>query len=243
MSIIHDALKKVDAGGFNPQSARRGLFAQTQEDSNVANLTFLLLLGLFLLASISWAYFQKTGRSIDGQYPPILHETKVKSPVVSIAPQDGYLKNGIALYRAGRLDDALAQLRLALEETPDNPVVHNNIGAVYAAKNEYLLAEQFFIKASVNQDYAEAFNNRGAVIVKLGRIEEAIGHFKKALSINPGYADAHLNLAAACEKSGDAENALAHYRTYLDLSADTENRAIVSEKIPALTGVVLRKHR
>ncbi len=247
MSIIHDALKKVDVAGFGPRASSSGLFAQTQEGENGVTPAFVLLLGVFLIASLSWAYLQRgelppsTGRSSEGAQTSVIGESGAKPRAA--AALGGHLKNGIGLYKAGRLDDALAQLKLALEETPDNPVVHNNIGAVHAAKNEFAAAEQFFIKATASPVYAEAFNNRGAVVIKLGRTEEAIGHFKTALGINPGYADAHLNMAVAYERVGDAENAINHYRSYLDLSADAENKSKAAEKITALMGEILRKHR
>ncbi|MBI5970826.1 MAG: tetratricopeptide repeat protein [Deltaproteobacteria bacterium] len=281
MSIIHDALKKVEggvtvldgnfsnAGGFPPAAGLRAprgdTLAQTQGENgprgvSPRSLTFVLLLGVLLVSSASWVFLQKRSLSNADHYPPVIQEgvwpplgvipplMAVKTPVAAIA--DNPLKNGIELYRAGKLDDALSQLKLALVAAPDNPVIHNNIGAVYAAKNEYTIAEQFFIKASeLNPNYAEAFNNRGAVVIKqggdtpLGRGGEAIGYFKKALAINPGYVDAHLNAASAYEKNGDAESALTHYRSYLELSTDNEIKAKMAEKITALMGAILLGQR
>ena len=45
--------------------------------------------------------------------------------------------------------------------------------------------------------FAEARNNRGAVLSSLGRNEEAIGCFRKALGLKQDYADAYYNLGSS----------------------------------------------
>ena len=67
-----------------------------------------------------------------------------------------------------------------------------------------------------------ACNNLGNVLVKQGKLEEAIAHFQKALEILPGYPEARSNLAKARYNLGNAlfkqgrlEEALAQYRASL----------------------------
>ena len=47
----------------------------------------------------------------------------------------------------------------------------------------------------LNPDFAQAENNLGVVLERLGRTEEAIAHYRRAGEILPGYADAANNLA------------------------------------------------
>jgi len=46
----------------------------------------------------------------------------------------------------------------------------------------------------IKPDYAEAHNYIGMALLKSGRYEEAMSHFKKALQIKPDYMDAAKNL-------------------------------------------------
>lgn len=47
---------------------------------------------------------------------------------------------GIALHRAGRLDDAERQLGLALEASPDHPIAHNELGIVQRKGGQFAAA-------------------------------------------------------------------------------------------------------
>jgi len=54
-------------------------------------------------------------------------------------------------------------------------------------------------------------NNLGFALEKLGRTQEAIAHYSKALRLNPNYKEAHNNLGLALAKQGNAEEAKRHY--------------------------------
>jgi protein O-GlcNAc transferase len=54
----------------------------------------------------------------------------------------------------------------------------------------------------LNPNAAEAHNNLGVAVGMLGRLDEAIGHFRRALQIRPDYSDAQRNLAAALQAIG-----------------------------------------
>jgi tetratricopeptide (TPR) repeat protein len=60
-----------------------------------------------------------------------------------------------------------------------------------------------------------AHNNLGQALVSLGRSEEAIDHFRKALEIKPDHAEAHNNLGAALFKKGQVDEAIGHYQAAL----------------------------
>ena len=44
---------------------------------------------------------------------------------------------------------------------------------------------------------AEAHNDLGAILLRKGQVDEAIGQFQKALQCQPGLAGAHRSLAGA----------------------------------------------
>ena len=45
----------------------------------------------------------------------------------------------------------------------------------------------------IKPDYAEAYNNRGNVLLELKKIESAIESFDRAIQIKPNYAEAYTN--------------------------------------------------
>ena len=64
------------------------------------------------------------------------------------------------------------------------------------------------VKKSPNK--ARPHNNLGEAFSDLGRLEEAIAHYREALRIKPDYGLAHNNLGVALAKQGKTEEAMAH---------------------------------
>jgi tetratricopeptide (TPR) repeat protein len=60
-------------------------------------------------------------------------------------------------------------------------------------------------------DYAEGHNNRGAVLQKLARYDEALASYDRAIALKPGYANAHFNRGATLKKMGRYDEALTSY--------------------------------
>jgi Flp pilus assembly protein TadD len=54
-------------------------------------------------------------------------------------------------------------------------------------------------------------------LFQLGRVDEAIAHFRSALEADPTVADIHNNLGAALVQKGQFEDAVAHYQKALEL--------------------------
>ena len=49
----------------------------------------------------------------------------------------------------------------------------------------------------LNPESAEAHNNLGITLAQLGRLEEAVQEWRRALAIKPGFVDAERNLELA----------------------------------------------
>ena len=65
-------------------------------------------------------------------------------------------------------------------------------------------------------DPVAAFN-LGVALEDLGRREEAVDAYRRALARDPSAADAHFNLSRLLEKLGDRVGAFRHLRTYRNL--------------------------
>ena len=65
-----------------------------------------------------------------------------------------------------------------------------------------------------------AHENAGLSLVQSGRLQEAIGHFERALRIKPNQAEAHNNLGAALARTGQVQGAVEQYERALQLKPD-----------------------
>ena len=81
------------------------------------------------------------------------------------------------------------------------------------------LSVAFNLLAGV-QYYAEAHNNLGNDLVRLGKLPEAIAHYEQALRIEPDYAKAHYNLGNALFKLGQTTEAVAQYQEALRINPE-----------------------
>jgi tetratricopeptide (TPR) repeat protein len=116
-----------------------------------------------------------------------------------------------------RWQEAAELYRRALEQEPDDPVLHFNLGNVLFAMREYAPAADSF-QAAVRLDpaYAEAWNNLGNALSELDRWPQAIEAFETALATAPGYPEAHFNLAETHFALGQADAARRHWRECLE---------------------------
>jgi tetratricopeptide (TPR) repeat protein len=69
-----------------------------------------------------------------------------------------------------------------------------------------------------NNDTAQY--NLAEVLLKKGRIGEAITHYKQSLQINPGDKDAQNDLGVALFQSGNVDEAIVHYQQALKINPD-----------------------
>ncbi len=68
-----------------------------------------------------------------------------------------------------------------------------------------------------NPDSWPIHNDAGAALRKIGRIQEAIDHYKHALRLNPNYSDAHYNYGNVLMQLGQTTSAIDEYERSLRL--------------------------
>ena len=73
--------------------------------------------------------------------------------------------------------------------------------------------------AQAGTDEAAERDNQGVELLKLGKIDEAIGPLLKAVELNPKDPDARLNLAYAYERQGRTDEAISQYRKAVELNS------------------------
>ena len=111
------------------------------------------------------------------------------------ASADARREKSLALEKLGRLPEAEAELRKAVELRPGYWANHNALGVYYWKQGRYDEAERAFREVvELAPDNVRGLANLGALLNAQGRPDEAVGHLRHAMSLRPTYAAAS-NLA------------------------------------------------
>lgn len=140
-----------------------------------------------------------------------------------LLPQDAeaHLNLGNAMRVAGRLDDAAASYRRALDLKPDNAGASNSLGAALLKLGHVQEALTFFRRAlAIDPAFALAHGNLGYALQRLGRPDEALVSLQRAVGLAPDFAAAHTNLGNALRDLGRLDEALASHRLALKLKPE-----------------------
>jgi len=128
---------------------------------------------------------------------------------------------GVLAHQAGKLDEAVACWRRALELRPDYAETHNNLGIAFKAQGKLDEAVAAYRRAlELKPDYAEAHNNLGVALQAQGKPDEAVACYRRALQLQPDYAEAHNNLGGIFQQQRKPDEAVACYRRALQLKPD-----------------------
>ncbi|WP_115717733.1 type IV pilus biogenesis/stability protein PilW [Gallaecimonas mangrovi] len=115
-----------------------------------------------------------------------------------IAAAKSRMQLGLAYLRNGDTAQAKMNLLKAQEYAPKMPQVYYSLGYYYQKVGETALAEQAYRRAiDLDPDNGEALNNFGAFLCGIGRYDESVKYFLKAVKA-PGY----IKVAGAYENAG-----------------------------------------
>ncbi|KRA82614.1 hypothetical protein ASD76_00480 [Altererythrobacter sp. Root672] len=115
---------------------------------------------------------------------------------------------GMALWRSGRREEAEVDLARARELAKDANVL-NGICYAKAVANVALdrALEECEASLQLKPDFAPILDSRGTVLLRLGRLDEAIRDFDRALEQVPNMGQSRYLRAVARSKQGDAAGA------------------------------------
>jgi tetratricopeptide (TPR) repeat protein len=126
---------------------------------------------------------------------------------------------GLAYYDRGRIDEAIAEYKLALKLRPDEADVHNNLGLAYYDQGRTDEAmDQYRMALELKPDLAKALNNLGNAYLRKAQYDKAFEQYREALKIKPGLAGTHLNMGNVYYIAGRTDEAIDRYRTALRLA-------------------------
>lgn len=124
-----------------------------------------------------------------------------------------YNNLGMRLVQAGRLDEAIAQYRKALELNPQFAEAYYNLGnaLLRAGRAEEAMAN--YSKAlELEPRMAAAHANLAVIFLAAAQPDEAIAHLNKALELDPANAATHNQLGDILFRAGRLEEGLVHYQ-------------------------------
>lgn len=108
-------------------------------------------------------------------------EKKAKDAGIELNYADIYNKIALAYYNAGKHDDAVRLLKMAMESNPKYTEAYNNLGIIYAASGEKEYSKALFKKViEINPNYAKAYNNLAVAYFQDGQYGLAIKYCDKA---------------------------------------------------------------
>ena len=144
--------------------------------------------------------------------------------MLSPVDAEAYSNLGITLRDLGRLEEAEASYRRALEIKPDFAKAHCNLGDTLRDLGRLEEAEASCRRAlEIKPDFANAHCNLGVTLRDFGRLKEAEASCRRALGIKPDFAEAHCNLGDTLRDLGRPEEAEASYRRALEIKPDFAN--------------------
>ena len=134
---------------------------------------------------------------------------------------EAFNNRGIAYVRQGRLDEAVADFRHAVQIKPDYARATSNLGN---ALKEQGHADEAVTRLRdalrLDPNYLEGYTNLGAPCVALGELDEAVATLQQALRVRPNDAATHYHVGIARGDQGDLDMALASYGQAIQLNSD-----------------------
>jgi tetratricopeptide (TPR) repeat protein len=109
-----------------------------------------------------------------------------------------YVNVADALRRLNRRDEAVAALRMAIRLQPDMAIAHYSLGNVFQDMDQFEAAVGAYRDALRYEPEATSYdihNDLGVALAQLGRRQEALAEFNRALQIKPDFLDARNNRA------------------------------------------------
>jgi serine/threonine protein kinase/Tfp pilus assembly protein PilF len=84
--------------------------------------------------------------------------------------------------------EAISEFNIALELDPNYGSAFNGLAFAYSRAEDYEKAIEYYMKyAVISPEDANPFDSMGELYTKLGRLDEAIAQFRKALEIKPDF--------------------------------------------------------
>jgi len=131
---------------------------------------------------------------------------------------------GFDLGKQGKLDEAIAAYRKAIQIDPNYANAHNNLGFELCKQgklDEAIAAHRKAIQIDPNN--AIFYNGLGFDLNKQGKLDEEIAAYRKAIQIDPNNAIFYNNLGEALRVQGKLDEAITAFRQAIQIDPNYAN--------------------
>ncbi|HXI01980.1 MAG TPA: tetratricopeptide repeat protein, partial [Candidatus Saccharimonadales bacterium] len=135
---------------------------------------------------------------------------------------------GVFFERFSEYKSARNAYRKAIDLKPDSWIAWSNLGAVDLRSGNFEAAVPSLLRAAEIEETADVHSNLGTAYYYLGKLPEAVEHYRRAVELDPGKSVAWANLGDALREVGNDSEARDAYSKAIPLA-----RA-AAEKEPAL---------
>ncbi len=177
---------------------------------------------------------------------------RVEAEVSSLSEPEAQAWLGDLLSHAGRLDEAAARLKQAVEGAPDLALAHASLGALLTRQGKNDMAMPHLQRAASLKSPNEFVHYYyGVALVERARtnpsasddLQQGIAALARAVELRPGFTDAQRMLGYAHLLSGDSEIAYGVLRRALNENQGDHDTALLMAQIDLRLGRVSEARR
>jgi len=122
-------------------------------------------------------------------------------------------------------DDAVELYMRAADVNPDYSPAYNQMGYAYRSLGDFEKAETAFKRyIELIPDDPNPYDSYAELLLKMGRYEESIAYYERALTVNPQFSFSRLGISANRIMQEDYDAALEQLQTMYDSAADNGRR-------------------
>ncbi|HEY0763448.1 MAG TPA: tetratricopeptide repeat protein [Pyrinomonadaceae bacterium] len=155
-------------------------------------------------------------------------QKEILEKLVAAYPNDERAHFTLGGYYFGQQDfaQAITHYKRATEIAPDYSTAFNILGYAYRQNGAYGDAENAFKKyIELIPNDPNPYDSYAELLLKMGRFDEAITQYNKALSVDQNFVNSHFGIAAALTYEGKAADAQAELQKMTDKArTDGERR-------------------
>jgi tetratricopeptide (TPR) repeat protein len=178
-----------------------------------------------------WAYYRLCEAYINNeQYKEAIAPCQKASQATYRGPQSPNVPRlfhnlGVAYYRTGQTNEAIAARKTFVELLPNEPAGYNNLAQAYNQNKQYEEAITAAKRATeLKPDYADAYGELGIAYGNKGKFTEAIGALKTSLRLGLKQPGVFAYLGPYLEKTGKQDEAAQVYADGIKQGADLGDR-------------------
>ena len=171
-----------------------------------------IALSVMTLATLSMATW-KRGR-VYATDESLWQDNVTKNPSAWLAQ----FNLGVALKRAGRVEEAIKHYRQALQSNPTYAEAHVNLGVALQQEGNTPEAIKHYQQAlKISPNLADVYYNLGLALQQTNDFKGAIAQYRQALRIDPESAVTHNNLGIVLQRESRMQEAMTHYRRAIEI--------------------------